>query len=96
MACYDGSHQCIHLPEGAEVADPVVAAKLKDRDAMGVDWAARVPFVDEASCVGCNLCQMVCPVPDCITMEEVKSDGPLLTYKDFVAREAERKAARGS
>jgi dihydropyrimidine dehydrogenase (NAD+) subunit PreA len=94
VACYDGSHQCIHLPEGAEAVDPVIAAKLKDRDAMGVDWAARVPFVDEASCVGCNLCQMVCPVPDCITMVEVKNDGPLLTYKDFLAKEAVRKAAR--
>jgi dihydropyrimidine dehydrogenase (NAD+) subunit PreA len=61
-----------------------------------VDWAARVPFVDEAACVGCNLCQMVCPVPDCITMVEIESDEPLLTYRDFVAQEAVRKAARGS
>ncbi len=94
VACYDGSHQCIHLQEGAVAVDPVVAAKTKDREAMGVDWAGRVPFVDEASCVGCNLCQMVCPVPDCISMVEVENEGPLLTYKDFVAQEAARKAAR--
>jgi dihydropyrimidine dehydrogenase (NAD+) subunit PreA len=24
--------------------------------------------VDEADCVGCNLCVTVCPVPDCITL----------------------------
>ena len=24
--------------------------------------------VDEAECVGCNLCVSVCPVPDCITL----------------------------
>jgi dihydropyrimidine dehydrogenase (NAD+) subunit PreA len=27
--------------------------------------------VDESECVGCNLCQIVCPVSECITMEEV-------------------------
>ena len=27
--------------------------------------------VDEDECVGCNLCEIVCPVPDCISMEEV-------------------------
>jgi dihydropyrimidine dehydrogenase (NAD+) subunit PreA len=32
---------------------------------------ARIPRVDEHECVGCNLCSLVCPVPDCITMERV-------------------------
>jgi dihydropyrimidine dehydrogenase (NAD+) subunit PreA len=90
IACYDGSHQCIHLPSEEEGLDPVTAAKLK----VGGAVAARVPFVDEEECVGCNLCQMVCPVPDCIQMVEVKSDQPLLTYKDFAKMEQERKAAR--
>jgi dihydropyrimidine dehydrogenase (NAD+) subunit PreA len=27
--------------------------------------------VIDAECVGCNLCKLVCPVPDCITMERV-------------------------
>ena len=31
---------------------------------------ARIPRVDETECVGCNLCSLVCPVEDCITMEE--------------------------
>jgi dihydropyrimidine dehydrogenase (NAD+) subunit PreA len=94
IACYDGSHQCIHLREGAERLDPVTAAKLKIRSDMQVDWESRIPFVDETACVGCNLCEMVCPVPDCITMVEVENDSPLTTYKDFVRQEAERKAAR--
>jgi dihydropyrimidine dehydrogenase (NAD+) subunit PreA len=32
---------------------------------------ARIPRVDESECVGCNLCYLVCPVPDCITMEQI-------------------------
>ncbi|MHB1700658.1 MAG: NAD-dependent dihydropyrimidine dehydrogenase subunit PreA [Acidobacteriaceae bacterium] len=31
----------------------------------------RIPRVDETECVGCNLCSLVCPVEDCITMERV-------------------------
>jgi dihydropyrimidine dehydrogenase (NAD+) subunit PreA len=32
---------------------------------------ARIPRVDETECVGCNLCSLVCPVEECITMIEV-------------------------
>ena len=32
---------------------------------------ARIPRVDETECVGCNLCSLVCPVDDCITMVQV-------------------------
>ena len=31
----------------------------------------RIPRVDEDHCVGCNLCSLVCPVDNCITMERV-------------------------
>jgi dihydropyrimidine dehydrogenase (NAD+) subunit PreA len=31
----------------------------------------RIPRVDETECVGCNLCSLVCPVEECITMVEV-------------------------
>jgi dihydropyrimidine dehydrogenase (NAD+) subunit PreA len=32
--------------------------------------------VIDAECVGCNLCQHVCPVPGCITMVEVDTGKP--------------------
>jgi dihydropyrimidine dehydrogenase (NAD+) subunit PreA len=33
----------------------------------------RIPRVDVDECVGCNLCSLVCPVPECITMERVEN-----------------------
>jgi dihydropyrimidine dehydrogenase (NAD+) subunit PreA len=34
---------------------------------------ARIPRVDETECVGCNLCSLVCPVDECITMVRVEN-----------------------
>ncbi|HZT19298.1 MAG TPA: 4Fe-4S dicluster-binding protein, partial [Dongiaceae bacterium] len=36
--------------------------------------------VIDAECVGCNLCQHVCPVPDCISMIEVDTGKPYLNW----------------
>jgi dihydropyrimidine dehydrogenase (NAD+) subunit PreA len=46
---------------------------------------ARIPRVDEHECVGCNLCSLVCPVPDCITMERVENGLPAQTWEERVA-----------
>ena len=32
---------------------------------------AKIPRVDETECTGCNLCALVCPVDECITMTRV-------------------------
>ena len=38
--------------------------------------------VDSEHCVGCNLCQMVCPVEDCITMVRVDDGSRATTWRD--------------
>lgn len=79
IACLDGAHQCIHTRQNecsafhgesdhglnprAEIRPPITHAT----DNNLPDY---VPYVDEAECVGCNLCSLVCPVPGCITMVE--------------------------
>jgi dihydropyrimidine dehydrogenase (NAD+) subunit PreA len=45
----------------------------------------RIPRVDEDECVGCNLCSLVCPVPDCITMEPRDTGLPPQTWEERVA-----------
>ena len=44
-----------------------------------VDGRRRYRVID-AECVGCNLCQHVCPVPGCITMVEVDTGEPYLNW----------------
>ncbi len=41
--------------------------------------------VIDDECVGCNLCLHVCPVPDCISMNEVDNGLPHLTWPDHPA-----------
>ena len=50
---------------------------------MGLIAGGRVPWIDEPECVGCNLCQLVCPVPGCISMVELKG-GAQETWNDRV------------
>jgi len=80
IACWDGAHQCIHV-EGFKNPEDLVAASRKritvtdlekhSGNGAHVTPAIRIPKVDEHECVGCNLCWLVCPVENCITMERV-------------------------
>jgi dihydropyrimidine dehydrogenase (NAD+) subunit PreA len=48
----------------------------------------RIPRVDETECVGCNLCSLVCPVDQCITMERVETGLPAETWDERTGGEA--------
>jgi dihydropyrimidine dehydrogenase (NAD+) subunit PreA len=61
-----------------------------DLDGAGADGPyrtplSRIPRVDEEECVGCNLCSLVCPVPECITMERIDTGLPSQTWEERVA-----------
>jgi dihydropyrimidine dehydrogenase (NAD+) subunit PreA len=86
-ACWDGAHQCIFTgaldkarPPHAHTKGLAVAPKPQVIGAIAGD---RVPWVDGPECVGCNLCQIVCPVEGCITMAEV-SEAASETWNDRV------------
>src|SRR5713101_7499656 len=93
IACWDGAHQCIHI-DGYDQPEQLTEAS-RGRIAMtpipkldGVAFGgsdrtppARIPRVDEDECVGCNLCWLVCPVEDCITMERVDTNVPAESWE---------------
>lgn len=68
IACNDAAHQCIDLKE----------LKLKDEVNERL-W----PVVREKDCVGCDLCSVVCPVDDCISMVEVDGGRPHITWNEL-------------
>ena len=87
-ACNDGAHQCIFTgpddkprPPHAHAIGPAKAPRPLPLGKLAGD---RVPWIDEPECVGCNLCQLVCPVPGCITMAEGRK-GPPETWNERVA-----------
>jgi dihydropyrimidine dehydrogenase (NAD+) subunit PreA len=59
--------------------------KLDGASALGVTPLERIPRVDVDECVGCNLCSLVCPVPECITMERVENGLPEESWEQRVA-----------
>ena len=91
VACLDGSHQCIHTPGMSDeekkakghIAFPTEVPDRPVTAAHGVP-GARVPFVHEEECVGCNLCQLVCPVEGTITMVEKRKGPDEKTWNDRV------------
>lgn len=48
---------------------------------VAADGKRTFTVVDE-ECVGCNLCAIICPVPECIEMRPVKNDLPYLTWPE--------------
>ena len=92
-ACLDGAHQCIHTDaspcrayhgqpdHGINPRAEIKPALMHEPKQAG---SVRVPWVDEEECIGCNLCEIVCPVPGCITMEQVPGDEGRKTWSDRV------------
>ena len=46
---------------------------------------SRIPLIKEDTCVGCNLCSLVCPVESCISMVEVKHKKKKLVWANHPA-----------
>jgi dihydropyrimidine dehydrogenase (NAD+) subunit PreA len=70
-ACWDGAHQCIHRRQNGRNDEITMTPMV--REVSHETPPERIPYVDEAECVGCNLCALVCPVESCITMERVEA-----------------------
>jgi dihydropyrimidine dehydrogenase (NAD+) subunit PreA len=88
IACWDGAHQCIHIDGHAKPNDLIAATRasiavtpIPKLDGPPNGARRRIPRVDEDECVGCNLCWLVCPVENCITMERVDRGVPAESWE---------------
>ena len=45
-----------------------------------------VPRIIDEECVGCNLCALVCPVDNCITMQQINTGKPPMSWNQKTAR----------
>jgi len=84
------------VAQSAKVISTTPIPKL-DMDGVGLNSSLtpleRIPRVDFDECVGCNLCSLVCPVPDCISMERVENGLAAQTWEERVAAGVAAEAA---
>ncbi len=90
IACEDGAHQSINMTRIPETeidpADSSVSVMISGGKRVfagaGKGYVNRFE-IKKDTCVGCNLCSLVCPVSDCITMVETESAIPSMTWKVY-------------
>jgi dihydropyrimidine dehydrogenase (NAD+) subunit PreA len=100
IACEDGAHQSIRR-DAVPLAEFVRANGHRPLRSGGFevlpgagDGVVNVYTIKQDVCVGCNLCSLVCPVEDCITMKEVDAGRPPMSWNEYQQRLAEGKAEK--
>ena len=94
IACEDGCHQSIRW-DRVSAAEYLASHGFRD----GVTRSAGhdiIPgaggdvinlfTINQETCVGCNMCSLVCPVENCITMQEVDTGQPPMTWNEYQAK----------
>jgi len=94
IACEDGAHQSINSSRIDVDSYSGSAATLtsagKDYTAGAGEGYINLYEINQETCVGCNLCSIVCPADGCISMIEKESTIPRMTWPEY-----QEKVARG-
>jgi dihydropyrimidine dehydrogenase (NAD+) subunit PreA len=94
IACEDGCHQSIrwvktptaeYLRSNGRTAEVVRSGGIDVVPGAG-GGVVNLFTIKEETCVGCNMCSLVCPVEGCITMAEVETGKPSLTWNEYQAK----------
>jgi dihydropyrimidine dehydrogenase (NAD+) subunit PreA len=93
IACEDGAHQSIRhtqMPVGDFLKSNGANGHIHRSGGFEVvpgagGDAINVYHIKEDSCVGCNLCSLVCPVERCISMKEINTGKPVMSWNDYQA-----------
>ena len=94
IACEDGCHQSIrwdrmptaeYLRIDGHAADVVRSGGLEVLPGAG-GGVVNLFKIKEETCVGCNMCSLVCPVDGCITMREVDTGRPPMSWQQYQAK----------
>ena len=93
IACEDGCHQSIrwdkvsladHIATTGPGASVVRSGGIATLPGAGGGTVNRFE-IKQDTCVGCNMCSLVCPVQDCITMTEVDSGRAPMSWREYQA-----------
>jgi dihydropyrimidine dehydrogenase (NAD+) subunit PreA len=94
IACEDGCHQSIRwekVPTAEYIRANGHAAEVHRSGGAEVlpgagGGVVNLFTIKEDVCVGCNMCSLVCPVEGCITMREVATGKPPMSWNEYQAR----------
>ncbi len=93
IACEDGAHQSIRwdrvpmkdfVRNNGQLAQPTHSGGFDVLPGAGGD-VVNVFTVKDDTCVGCNMCSLICPVEDCITMKEMDTGKPVMSWNQYQA-----------
>jgi len=94
VACEDGCHQSIirrSMPEAEFLSRhgngghrPIRSGDVTVLPGAG-DGYVNVYEINQDTCVGCNMCALVCPVEGCITMQQQNAEKPTMTWRQYQA-----------
>ncbi len=92
IACEDGCHQSIDREMVSETEFLKLSKSNGDRSFISGtkryvhgagDGYVNLYTIKQDTCVGCNMCSLVCPVDGCITMKQIDTGMPKMTWRDY-------------
>lgn len=71
--------------EGFSVADRTFVSGTKPYTHGAGAGYVNIYEIKQDTCVGCNMCSLVCPVQGCITMKEIDTGRPEMSWRQYQA-----------